>query len=76
MRPVSLTARINQFLGRAAVARSEIRLRRLRTPAPARACASRRHPVRESDPANAYAGPDQLRLALQHLARWRESGKN
>jgi hypothetical protein len=45
-------------------------------PAPAPRLRKPAQSLRETDPANAYAGPDNLKAALQHLARWRESGKN
>jgi hypothetical protein len=38
----------------------------LRKPAPA---------PRSDDPAAIYNGPEDLKQALLHLARWRESGK-
>ena len=70
-----LTARINQYLGRLAVARlkfvqgvfaSPRPLPKLRKPAPA---------PKAGDPTAIYNGPEDLRQALLQLARWRESGK-
>jgi hypothetical protein len=72
----SLTARINQFLGRPAVARLKFVQGALLPPAPAPRLRKPAPSVRQTDPANAYAGPDNLKAALQHLARWRESGEN
>lgn len=72
----SLTSRINQFLGRPAVARLKFVQGGFLTPAPTPRLRKPAQSLSESDPANTYAGPDNLKLALQHLARWRESGKN
>lgn len=72
----SLTARINQFLGRPAVARLKFVQGAFLPPPPQPRLRKPAQSLRESDPANDYAGPDRLKAALQHLARWRESGKN
>jgi hypothetical protein len=72
----SLTARINQFLGRPAVARLKFVQGAFVPPAPPPRLRKPAQSLRETDPANVYAGPDNLKAALQHLARWRESGKN
>jgi hypothetical protein len=70
-----LTARINQFLGRPAVARLKFVQGAFRPP-PAPPQIRRAAPApKERDPANAYAGPETLKAALLHLARWRESGQ-
>jgi hypothetical protein len=72
----ALTARINQFLGRPAVARLKFVQGAFAPPAPAPRIRKPAPSLGASDPANAYAGPESLKLALQSLARWRESGKN
>jgi hypothetical protein len=67
-----LCARINAYLGRAAVAKLRFVQAPLtmRPPAP-----SPRHPgkLAEDDPARSFEGADSLREALQSLARWRRS---
>ncbi|MBV9548078.1 MAG: DUF721 domain-containing protein [Alphaproteobacteria bacterium] len=72
----ALTARINRYLGRPAVARLKLIQGSfiphrpppaLRRPAVGTGC---------GDPANSWRGPDSLKAALLALARWRESGKN
>lgn len=72
----SLTARINQYLGRPAVARLKFVQGAFLPPRPAPVL---RRPAAGSsgaDPANAWRGPESLKAALLALARWRESGKN
>lgn len=72
----ALTARINQYLGRPAVARLKFVQGAFVPPRP---FPTPRHAAAEAkaaDPANAWRGPDSLKAALLSLARWRESGKN
>lgn len=71
----ALTGRINDYLGRPAVARLKFVQSALlaRAPAPKLRRPAASTPAR--DPANGYRGPDALRAALLALARWRESGK-
>jgi hypothetical protein len=71
----TLTARINQYLGRPAVARLKFVQGAFIPPRPAPII---RKPAAAttSDAANAWRGPETLKAALQALARWRESGKN
>jgi hypothetical protein len=71
----ALTARINQFLGRPAVARLKFVQGAFVPPAPAPRIRRAAPALNEKDPANAYAGPEKLKAALLHLARWRESGQ-
>jgi hypothetical protein len=72
----TLTARINHYLGRPAVARLKFVQGAFRLPPAAPLVRRAASAVKEKDPANTYAGPEQLKAALLHLARWRESGKN
>jgi len=71
----ALTARINQYLGRPAVARLKFVQGAFtpRRPAPVL-----RRPAAElaHAPTPAWRGPETLKTALLALARWRESGKN
>jgi hypothetical protein len=71
----ALTARINQYLGRPAVARLRFVQGAFLPPRPAPVL---RRPAASvaGDPANAWRGPETLKTALLALARWRESGKN
>jgi hypothetical protein len=72
----TLTARINQYLGRPAVARLKFVQGAFVPPRPS---PKLRRPAADppgGDPAKAYHGPDALKAALLALARWRESGKN
>ncbi len=72
----SLTARINHYLGRPAVARLKFVqggfLPPRPTPLPRRPAAQ----AGGADPASVWRGPEGLKAALLTLARWRESGKN
>ena len=71
----SLTGRINQYLGRPAVTRLKFvqgAFIPTHPPVPLRRPATN---VPSGDAANAYRGPDNLKVALLALARWRESGK-
>ncbi len=70
-----LTARINQYLGRPAVARLKFVQGAFTAPRPAPILRRPRPAPPVDDPANAYAGPQGLRDALLHLARWRETGQ-
>ena len=72
----ALTARINQYLGRPAVARLKFVQGAFAPPMPAPRIRRPTPSVPANDPASAYAGPESLKRALEHLARWRESGKN
>ena len=72
----ALTARINQYLGRPAVARQRFVQGAFVPPRPAPAPRRPAASAASSDPANAWQGPDNLKQALLALARWRESGKN
>jgi hypothetical protein len=72
----ALTARINQYLGRPAVARLKFVQGNF---LPSRPTPHLRRPaagIGSADPTNAWRGPDGLKTALLALARWRESGKN
>ena len=71
-----LTSRINQFLGRPAVARLKFVQGAFLPPSPVPVVRRASPAPRSGDPVNAYAGPEGLKTALLHLARWRESGKN
>ena len=70
-----LTARINQYLGRPAVARLKFVQGAFIAP---RSAPLLRRPAAPAagDPAIAYHGPGGLKEALLALARWRESGKS
>jgi len=70
-----LTARINQYLGRHAVARLKFVQGAFLARRPAPPLRRPAAVVATNDPAAVYAGPDTLKQALLHLARWRESGK-
>jgi hypothetical protein len=72
----ALTGRINDYLGRPAVARLKFVQGAFVAPRPVPVVRRPSPDPRAADPANAYAGPDGLRMALLHLARWRETGKN
>jgi hypothetical protein len=71
----ALAARINQYLGRPAVARLKfVQGTFAPPPLPARP----RNPAPQvggCDPAQRWRGPDNLKAALLSLARWRESSK-
>jgi hypothetical protein len=71
----TLTARINQYLGRPAVARLKFVQGAFLPPRPAPVL-RRQGAGKADDPANAWRGPEALKAALLALARWRESGKN
>jgi len=71
----ALTARINQYLGRPAVARLKFVQGAFTAPRPVPVLRRQRPAPRPDDPVNAYAGPEGLRDALLHLARWRETGQ-
>jgi hypothetical protein len=67
----SLAARINQYLGRTAVTRVKFVQGKLQqTPLPPPPPRPAKAP-KSTDPANSYSGPDDLKAALQSLARWR-----
>ncbi len=68
-----LTARINQYLGRPAVARLKFVQGAFIAPRPAPVLRRPAPAPRADDPVNAYSGPEGLRDALLHLARWRET---
>jgi hypothetical protein len=70
-----LTARINQYLGRPAVARLKFVQGAFIAPRPAPVLRRAAPAPRADDPVNGYAGPEGLREALLHLARWRETGQ-
>ena len=72
----TLTARINQYLGRPAVARLKFVQGAFAAPRPAPMLRRPAPSAATGDPANAWHGPDNLKAALLALARWRESGKN
>jgi hypothetical protein len=72
----ALTGRINQYLGRPAVARLKFVQGALPLPRPAPIPRRPAADTAGTDPANAWRGPDALKAALIALARWRESGKN
>ena len=72
----TLTARINQYLGRPAVARLKFVQGNFAAPRPAPPPRRPAAGIGGADPANAWRGPDNLKTALLALARWRESGKN
>jgi hypothetical protein len=72
----SLMTRINQYLGRPAVARLKFVQGAFIPPRPAPVPRRPAAGTASGDPANAYQGPDNLKAALLALARWRESGKN
>jgi hypothetical protein len=67
----ALMARINAYLGRAAVSKVKFVQGRLAVP---RSFPAPPHPaetLNSSDPANTYHGPNRVKAALQSLARWR-----
>ena len=71
----SLIARINQWAGRAAVARIKFVQGRLnQRPPPPRPKPAPSPPP--ADPALGFEGPDALKSALQSLARWRGAGED
>jgi hypothetical protein len=72
----ALTARINQYLGRPAVARLKFVQGAFIPPRPAPAPRRAAANAAPADPAHAWRGPDSLKAALLALARWRESGQN
>ena len=72
----TLTARINLYLGRPAVARLKFVQGNFLPPRPAPVLRRPAAGASGADPAHAWHGPDGLKAALLALARWRESGKN
>ena len=72
----ALTARINGYLGRPAVARLKFVQGAFVPPRPLPVLRHPKPAPRAGDPAIAYAGPDGLKAALLHLARWRETGQS
>ncbi len=72
----ALTGRINDYLGRPAVARLKF-VQGAFVPPPPKPVLRRARPTPQAgDPATAYTGPEGLRSALLHLARWRETGQS
>ena len=72
----TLISRVNQWAGRAAVARIKFiqgRLEHRPPPPPQPKPAAAPEP---SDPALGFEGPDALKSALQSLARWRAPGED
>lgn len=67
----ALLGRINAYLGRPAISRVKFVQGRLTLPPlpppPPRPATG----LNSTDPANTYRGPDQVKAALQSLARWR-----
>jgi hypothetical protein len=72
----ALTARINQYLGRPAVARLKFVQGPFGSPRSAAKPRIAAAEAKVNDPAHRWQGPDGLKTALLSLARWRESGKN
>ena len=72
----TLTWRINQYLGRPAVARLKFVQGAFIAPRPAPVLRRPAANAAGGDPATAWRGPEDLKAALLALARWRESGKN
>lgn len=72
----TLTARINLYLGRPAVARLKFVQGNFLPPRPTQSLRRPAATPQSGDPANAWRGPENLKAALLALARWRESGKN
>lgn len=72
----TLTDRINHYLGRPAVARLKFVQGGFLLPRPAPVLRRPAPGTANTDPANGWRGPDNLKAALIALARWRESGKN
>lgn len=71
----ALTARINQYLGRPAVARLKFVQGAFIAPRPAQALRRPAASAASGDPALGWHGPETLKTALLALARWRQSGK-
>jgi hypothetical protein len=69
----ALAARINAYLGRPAISKVKFVQGRLTMPPvpppPPRPAKS----INSSDPANTYRGPENVKAALQSLARWRSA---
>jgi hypothetical protein len=72
----TLTARINQYLGRPAVARLKFVQGNFAAPRPATVLRRAAAGISGADPSNAWRGPESLKAALLALARWRETGKS
>jgi len=71
----ALTARINRYLGRPAVARLKFVQGAFAVPRPAPPVRQAGPAPKPDDPVHRYAGPEGLKAALLHLARWRETGQ-
>jgi hypothetical protein len=67
----ALMGRINSYLGRTAVSRIKFVQGRLTMPPPTPPPPWPAKNLDSSDPANTYKGPDEVKIALQNLARWR-----
>lgn len=72
----ALMERINRYLGHPVVTRLKFVQGTFIAPRPVPPPRRPKPAPQADDPTNTYAGPEGLKTALRHLARWRETGQS